>query len=133
MTTPAPADVVRNYLDALGPTAEDYWRSFETYFDGKTVWENVGMARTVGRDEAVAFARSFPVDFAYMTYEDLRLSVSGETVFAERVDHFVNEVGEKLLTIRVAGVFVVEGAILREWRDYFDTAGVAARVAELNA
>jgi limonene-1,2-epoxide hydrolase len=132
VTDPKPEDVVKRYLESLGPTAEDFWGSFDTFFDDKTVWENVGMARTVGREEAITFARSFPVDFAYMTVEDLTLAASGNTVFAERIDHFVRADGKIMLTIRVNGVFLVEGLKLREWRDYFDTAGIAAAVTALN-
>jgi limonene-1,2-epoxide hydrolase len=69
--------VVEAYLSAVGPTSEDFWRSFDTYFDEATIWENVGVAKTVGRDEAVRFARAFPVQFDHMRIADLALSGSG--------------------------------------------------------
>ena len=67
---------VAKYFAALGPTADHFWASFDKYFDEQTVWENVGLARTVGRDEAVAFARAFPVPFDHMRVEDVLMSSS---------------------------------------------------------
>jgi limonene-1,2-epoxide hydrolase len=124
-----PTDVVRDYCESLGPTNEAYWSSFERFFDDSTVWENVGLARTVGKAEAIAFAKTFPLSFDHMRVEDLRMVADGETVYNERVDHFCDRMGTPLVTVRIAGVFVVRSGRLAHWRDYFDTAGFGAAVA----
>jgi limonene-1,2-epoxide hydrolase len=120
--------VVQEYLNAVGPTSEDFWRSFDTYFDDETVWENVGVSRTRGREEAVSFARAFPVEFDHMRIEDLVLSAAGNRVYAERLDHFCRRDGSIVLTIRALGFFTINGRKISFWRDYFDTAGFAAAV-----
>lgn len=124
-------EVVANYFRSLGPSAEDFWGSFDRYFDEKTVWENVGLARTVGRQEAVTFARAFPVPFDHMRVADILMSSSGNTVLTERVDHFCDKDGSPLLTIRVAGVLEVADGRIRHWRDYFDTVKLHADVEKL--
>ena len=120
--------VVQDYLSAVGPTAESFWRSFDTFFDENTVWENVGVSRTVGRDEAIGFARAFPVPFDHMRIEDLTLGAVGSRVYAERLDHFCQRDGTIVLTIRALGFFEIRGRRIQFWRDYFDTAGFAAAV-----
>lgn len=122
--------VVREYLNSVGPTAEDFWSSFDAFFDEETVWENVGVSRTVGRDEAVSFARAFPVSFDHMRIDDLVLSGSGNRVYAERLDHFCTGEGAIVLTVRALGVFEIKGRKIAFWRDYFDTAGFAAAVGK---
>lgn len=118
--------LVKEIFASWGPTSEHFWASFETYFDENTVWENVGMATTVGKDEALAFARSFPLDFAYMSVDLLNIVSHGPIVMNERVDYFHNDAGEIVASIRVAGIFKLEGKTIREWRDYFDTAPLGA-------
>ncbi|WP_049473774.1 limonene-1,2-epoxide hydrolase family protein, partial [Stenotrophomonas maltophilia] len=91
-------DVVSEFLNSLGPTSEAFWRTFDVFFDELTIWENVGVARTVGREEAIAFSRTFPVKFDHMRVEDLVLSGFGDRVFAERLDHFCTHDGAIVLT-----------------------------------
>jgi limonene-1,2-epoxide hydrolase len=122
--------VVQEYLNAIGPTSEDFWRSFDTFFDEATIWENVGVSRTVGRDEAISFARAFPVKFDHMRIEGLTLAGAGNRVYAERLDHFCMRDGAIIFTVRALGVFEIKGRKIVHWRDYFDTAGFAATVGK---
>ncbi|QZS52474.1 limonene-1,2-epoxide hydrolase family protein [Rhodococcus opacus] len=124
-------EAVAQYFAALGPTADHFWASFDKYFDEQTVWENVGLARTVGRDEAVAFARAFPVPFDHMRVDDVLMSSSSNKVLTGRVDHFCAADGTPLLTIRVAGVLEIADGRLIHWRDYFDTAKLHADLEKL--
>jgi uncharacterized protein YbjT (DUF2867 family)/limonene-1,2-epoxide hydrolase len=125
--------LVREYFASVGPTAEQFWRSFDTYFDEATVWENVGLSRTVGRDEAVRFARAFPVSFDHMRIEDLVLSGAGNRIHAERLDHFCTRGGTIVLTVRALGVFEIKGRKIAHWRDFFDTAGLLGAVGKQTA
>lgn len=129
-TTQAVA-LVEEFLKAVEATPDGFWRCFEAYFDEQSVWENVGLSRTVGRDEAIAFARGFPVKFDHLKIEDLVLSGSGNRVHAERVDHFCKADGTVIVTVRVLGVFETEGRKIARYRDYFDTAGFAAALQRL--
>src|SRR5687768_6503912 len=107
--TAHPVAVVKEYLNAVGPTSDDFWRTFDTYFDEETIWENVGVARTVGREQAIGIAQSFPVKFDHMRIEDLILSGVGNRVYAERLDHFCTRDGTIVLTVRALGVFEIKG------------------------
>jgi len=120
--------LVDEYFKAVGPTAEAFWRSFDTYFDDATIWENVGLSRTVGRDEALKFAHAFPVEFDHMRIADLVLSGTGNRVHAERLDHFCTRDGTIVLTVRALGVLEIKGRKIAHWRDFFDTAGLLAAV-----
>ncbi|GEO86748.1 MULTISPECIES: limonene-1,2-epoxide hydrolase family protein [Alphaproteobacteria] len=122
--------LVREFFDATVATPEGFWNSFDAYFDVTTVWENVGVARTVGPNEAATFARAFPIPFDHMRIEDLVLSGVGNRVYAEWLDHFCAHDGTIILTVRVLGVMEIEGGKIVRWRDYFDTAGFAAAVGK---
>jgi limonene-1,2-epoxide hydrolase len=120
--------LVQDYLEAVGPTSKEFWSSFGTYFDDETIWENVGVSRTVGREAAIEFAKSFPVEFDHMRIEDLVLSAQGNRVYAERIDHFCTHEGAIVLSVRALGVFEIRGQKIAHWRDYFDTAGFVASI-----
>lgn len=122
--------LVDEFLNATVATPEGFWSSFGTYFDETTIWENVGVARTVGPDEAAKFARAFPVTFDHMRIADLVLSGAGNRVYAERLDHFCTRDDRIILTVRALGVFEVKGRKIVHWRDYFDTAGFAAAIGK---
>ena len=105
--------LVQRFFDATVATPDGFWTAFTTSFDEMTVWENVGVARTVGPVEAAAFAKAFPVKFHHMCIEDLVVSGEGGRVYAERLDHFCNEDGTIVLTVRALGVLRSIAAGLR--------------------
>ncbi|MET0791759.1 MAG: limonene-1,2-epoxide hydrolase family protein [Polyangiaceae bacterium] len=118
--------LVAEFFNATVATPEGFWTSFDVYFDETTIWENVGVARTVGPSEAASFARAFPVNFDHLRIEGLVLSGAGNRVYAERLDHFCTRDGTIVLTVRALGVLEIQGRKIAHWRDYFDTAGFAA-------
>ncbi|MGO6985257.1 limonene-1,2-epoxide hydrolase family protein [Rhizobium leguminosarum] len=124
--TSQPVQLVKEFFDATVATPGGFWNSFDAYFTEATVWENVGVATTVGPVEARNFARAFPVKFDHLRVEDLVLSGAGDRVYAERLDHFCRPDGSIILTVRALGVLEIEGKKIARWRDYFDTAGFAA-------
>jgi len=118
--------LVERFFAATVATPEGFWSSFAEFFDAQTVWENVGVSRTVGPEEAASFARAFPVKFHHMRIESLVLSGAGNRVYAERLDHFCTQAGTVVMTVRVLGVLEVANGKIAHWRDYFDTAGFVA-------
>lgn len=120
--------LVEDFFHATVATPDGFWSAFEKYFDDTTIWENVGVSKTVGHLEAAAFAKAFPVNFDHMRIEDLVLSGAVDRVYAERIDRFCRKDDSTVLTIRVLGVLEVKGGKIKHWRDYFDTAGFAAGI-----
>jgi limonene-1,2-epoxide hydrolase len=101
-------------------------KSIYDYFTPRTVWENVGMSRTVGFDEAMALLTTFEQRYGASTIstEFLEIVESGNKVFTERLDHMIDREGRKIATIRVAGIFEIENDKIVRWRDYFNKAAV---------
>lgn len=103
--------------------------SVRTYFTPATRYENVGMSDTTGIDEAIAFIDAFeascggPVNIRVTT---LSSAVSGSTVMNERIDDVINHEGQVISTLRLMGIFEMDDGKIAAWRDYFDTAGLAA-------
>jgi len=125
--------IVEGFFGVAVATPEGFWRCLYTYFDDTTVWENVGVSTTVGREEAIKFAQAFPVNFHQMRVDDLVLSGAGNHVFAERLDHFCKRDGTIILTVRALGVFEVKDGKIARYRDYFDTAGFIAAAQKFGA
>lgn len=100
-------------------------------FTPQTVWENVGMSKTVGPDEAIALFDGMGAGLSggaplVMRVDTLAIATTGNTVLTERVDHVLGPDGSPAMSIPVMGAFVVEGDRIVAWRDYFDTAGFKA-------
>lgn len=102
-------------------------RAIREYFTPETVWENIGLSKTVGADKAVELLAGFgsPPEAFAMRVEMLAIAGDGDTVLTERIDHIAGANG-KTAAFRVMGAFEVKQGRITAWRDYFDTAGLAA-------
>lgn len=103
------------------------------YFTPATRYQNIGMSDTTGIEQAVAFIEAFetacgcPVTIRVTT---LASAANGGTVLNERIDEVIDDKGAVISTIRLMGIFEVEDGKITQWRDYFDTAGLAAARAK---
>lgn len=92
-------------------------------FTPETVWENVGVATTVGFDEAMRFLDGFDARYPFDRAEVVvhHAAQTGDVVLTERTDIFYDADGVAILSIRLMGVFHMDGPRIVAWRDYFDT------------
>jgi len=92
-------------------------------FTDQTVWENVGIATTVGFDQAMAFLDGFSAQYPFERGEVIvhHAAASGNSVLTERTDIFYDAAGKAIATIRLMGIFEMDGPKILAWRDYFDT------------
>ena len=125
-----PEQLVNRFL-AQWAEPEGFAQSFRDCFTDATVYENVGMSKTTGIAEAVAFADEFTQANSGGTIrvDSLVSAANGNTVLNERIDHIVLGDGTVQMSFRVVGVFEIEGGKITGWRDYFDTAGFFAKMA----
>lgn len=126
---PSPGEIVRDFLSRW-ETVGGFAEAVRDYFTPATVWENVGMTKTTGPEEACAVFAGFGLagdgQFA-MRVDTLAMAVTGSTVLTERIDHVLGPDGQPALSFPVAGVFEVADGRITAWRDYFDTAGLASQ------
>ena len=84
------------------------------------IYQNVGMAASVGVDAIVAdLARQlamFPDSYAY---EMKNIAADGDVVLTERLD-FISVPGGTPVGLPVMGTFVVRNGKIVRWHDYFD-------------
>lgn len=85
-------------------------------------YENVGLSRTTGPEEAIGFINAFKqqMPFERITITDMLIVADGDTVMTERTDHFWSADGKLIASVRLMGVFVVRNGQISAWRDYFD-------------
>jgi limonene-1,2-epoxide hydrolase len=97
-------------------------------FIPETVWENVGVSTTVGADQAVAFMDGFNAQFQVVRGEVIvhHIAAAGNAVLTERTDRFYRADGGVAASIKLMGVFEMDGPKILSWRDYFDTKGFGA-------
>ena len=98
--------------------------SFTQYFAPDCLYENVGLSKTKGPAEALAFFAAFSAQcpFVCITMDILAIAAVGDTLLTERIDYLNDASGKTLLTIPLMGVMKVRDGKIYEWRDYFDTA-----------
>lgn len=94
-------------------------------FTDDTVWENVGVATTVGYDQAMMFLDGFSAQFPFERGEVIvhHAAARDNVVLTERTDNFYNAAGDLVVSIKLMGIFEMDGPQIVAWRDYFDTKG----------
>jgi len=126
-----PIETVTAFFGRWSDGIDALYGSLREYFTPQTVWENVGLSRTVGPDEAENCLRLFePMKTALrMDVEMLAIAAHGNRVLTERIDHVIGPGGRETVTVRVMGTLEVENGRIVAWRDYFDTLQFAAEEA----
>jgi limonene-1,2-epoxide hydrolase len=122
---PGPIDEVLAFFREWATTPEMV-ASFRARFTPQTVWENIGAARTVGAEEAVALLDALN-DKAGITEGEVvvhHIAAAGPIVLTERTDIFYRADGGLAVSIRVMGAFEMDGPKILGWRDYFDPRGL---------
>jgi limonene-1,2-epoxide hydrolase len=125
---PTPSETVTAFL-ALWDRPGGIAQAVRDYFTPATVYENIGMSKTTGADEAVAFLSGFGANAAElaMRADTLILAATGAKVLTERIDHILGPDGEPSASFAVMGIFEVADGKITAWRDYFDTAAFAGQ------
>ena len=124
---PSPTETVMTFLAMLEKPG-----GFETgvraFFTAETNYKNVGMSDTTGIEETLAFLAQFEgaTGISYLEVDMLAIAETGNTVLTERIDRLYAADGSLIMAPAVMGTFEVADGKLRAWRDYFDTAAVAA-------
>jgi limonene-1,2-epoxide hydrolase len=107
-------------------TVPEMRRSFLARFTPETVWENVGAATTVGGEEAVALLDALNAKEGIVRGEVIvhNIAAAGNVVQTERTDIFYRADDSVAASIRVMGIFEMDGSRILGWRDYFDPRGL---------
>jgi limonene-1,2-epoxide hydrolase len=132
---PSASDTVTRFLARWAKPGE-LEAAFRDAFTAETVWENIGMARTVGVDEALALNRSFEEQLGMATIRVENLAVAEvrcgdiDKVLTERIDHLLDGAGRTIMSARCMGVFEVAGGKILAWRDFFEPPADAAARAQ---
>lgn len=119
-----PLTEVLAFFEEWRPSLDAMSAALAKRFTDRTVWENVGISKTVGHAEATAFMDGFARMYPIGTCEVIvhHAAASGNAVLTERTDNFYDEDGKLVLSIPLMGVFEMDGPRIAAWRDYFDTA-----------
>ena len=90
------------------------------FFASDAVYHNMPMEPAVGHDAIRGVLDIFLGMASDIRFEVLNQIAAGNLVMNERIDHMM--VGERQISLPVAGCYeIVDGKILA-WRDYFDMA-----------
>ena len=126
MTTPI--DTVTAFLARFSEGKEGLYDSLRRWFTPETVWDNVGLAVTVGPEQAIELAKRFEqqMGVSSVAIELRAIAAAGNKVLTERIDHLIAADGTERWGAGVMGIFEIESDKIVAWRDYFDTAGTHA-------
>ena len=121
-----PVTSVTQFLDAWADGKDGFANAVRKWFTPETVWENVGLSKTTGVDQALAMMDGMSAGgIEALRVENLAVAAQGNKVLTERIDYLMDGAGKTLIEARVMGIFEVDpnGKITR-WADYFDTAAM---------
>lgn len=119
-----PMQTVNDFLD-MWDEPGGFEKAVRAYFTDKTVYENVGLSKTIRIEEAVAFGETlenFTGANGFIRVRTTAAAANGKYVLNECFDDIV-------VSIPLMGIFVIEDGKIAEWRDYADTAGFNAAMA----
>lgn len=127
---PSPTETVLEFLAMLEKPG-GFADGVRAFFTETTNYLNVGMSDTTGVEEALAFVGQFAAmtGASSLRVDMLAVAETGNKVMTERIDHLVGPDGTTVLSLAVMGIFEIANGKITAWRDYFDTAGVAAGAA----
>jgi limonene-1,2-epoxide hydrolase len=113
------------FFEEWGLAKSDMIEAMRRRFTPETVWENVGVATTVGFDQAMMFLDGFSAQFDFERGEVIvhNIATAGNVVLTERTDNFYDAAGKQIVSIKLMGIFEMQGSKILAWRDYFDTKG----------
>ncbi|WP_257211544.1 MULTISPECIES: limonene-1,2-epoxide hydrolase family protein [Sphingobium] len=122
---PGPLDEALAFFQESSGSREDMLSAMERRFTAETHWENVGVATTVGIDQARAFVEAFlgRINFERCAVVIHHAAAAGNVVLTERSDIFYGSDGQEMLSLRLMGALEMDGPHIVAWRDYFDTSG----------
>jgi len=126
-----PLETVQNFI-ATWPRPGSFGASLHEYLSPDCRYENIGLSKTTGPAEAQRFFEVFSkqTGFASIDVDMLAIAAQGDAVLTERVDYLKATDGKLIVTIPLMGIFKVRDGQIYEWRDYFDTAALAAALAK---
>jgi len=90
------------------------------YFTLDAIYHNIPMRAVQGRDAVRQVLTGYTSRYQCKGWEVLHQAVDGNVVLNERIDRFGH--GDKVIELRVMGVFEVRDGKIAAWRDYFDAA-----------
>lgn len=123
------ADIVREFIRAW-EEPNNLNAAMRTFMADDCLYENIGLSKTTGPDEAIAFFEGLgaQLPLASIKVDMLAIMAQGDQVLTERVDHLLDEAGNNLASLRVMGIFELRDGKVAGWRDYFDTLPFASMV-----
>ncbi len=118
--TKKPEQIVTEFLGAWAANVDTLRGSFHDYLADDVDYENVDLTHTTTRDDALKLIDNFLPGLDHITIDMLAIAVTGNKVLTERIDYLRDRDHKVLSTIRVMGIFEVDGDRITAWRDYFD-------------
>ncbi|MGE4425380.1 MAG: limonene-1,2-epoxide hydrolase family protein [Solirubrobacteraceae bacterium] len=120
----APLAVVERFLARWAVSFDEMLLAFADTIAPGARWDQRPMAVTHGPDEAVELLRRMHgrMGLATIDVDTVRAAVAGGVVHTERVDHLRRDDDTLIVSVRLAGVMVVEGGRITDWAEYFDLA-----------
>lgn len=126
-----PVATVTTFLAECGRDKASMQKAFRAFFTAATVWENVGFATTTGPDEGIALMENFEQTTGIVTFRARLMAVAAQDnkVLTERHEELIDAAGGVISTMPIMGIFEIDADKIAAWRDYYDTASMAAAMA----
>ncbi len=117
-----PLDIVGAFMTAM--TTLDYDTALRFVSDD-VEYENMPLGKVIGHAGIRGVLEPFFAPTIENEFRILRMAVSGQVVFLERLDRHLLKTG--WVELPVCGVFEVTDGLISLWRDYFDAPTIVSK------
>jgi limonene-1,2-epoxide hydrolase len=116
----SPIEVVRRFCAAWSENKEVV--ELAEFFTDDAVYHNIPLEPVTGKaniaNAIASFIRPGPPGIESIEFRVINIAADGPVVMTERVDVF--KLSNKSFELPVMGIFEIEDAKIKAWRDYFD-------------
>ena len=133
MTNQENEAIVRAFFAGMGPSIEEFKKTYRDFLTDDVEWESVGGTPHIGIEDSVKHLDELfeQTGMAYCEIEVLNIASNGDVVMTERVDHMLRADGSTIFDFRIMGTFVLRDGRIARYTDYYDSLGAARALGRL--
>jgi limonene-1,2-epoxide hydrolase len=124
----SPIEVVRRFCAAWSENKEVV--ELAEFFTDDAVYHNIPLEPVTGKtniaNNIASVIRPGPPGIESIEFRVINIAADGPVVMTERVDVF--KLSDKSFELPVMGIFEIEDAKIKAWRDYFDANQFASKL-----
>lgn len=125
--------LVLRLFEGMGPTIEDFKKTYRELLTDDVEWESVGGTPHLGLENAVHHLDELKTEtgLEYCEIDVINIASTDSTVLTERIDKMFRADGSLIHPFRIMGIFVIRDGKIARYTDYYDSLGTARALGRI--